>query len=288
MNSFVLAGFERVLRLELRDHQFQEVVLPERPVRVGDAEPCVPAADSAAAAWQWVSWSWRHGPFVVSGEHVHKRARARSSAGAGGASRLRQCSRPLRSAQPQRGRRSLRRRFRGAGLPGLRTSRCRVAAVSPQRASDWCSSPRPAASAWAAAGVAAVTRARIPSALWLRWIGISPSSSGCNAIRACVAPWRAASSIVAWIASIISPSSARAVSCGELAAAAAGAAAGPSCADTAVGDEPLGATLEEPAPAPSVRGAATVVPARGRAVPAQSVDGARRGGPGALPLTPGC
>ena len=70
-----------------------------------------------------------------------------------------------------------------------------LSSVVPSELRAWCSSPRPADSAWAAAGVSAVRRASSPLEVWVRWMRISPNSAGSSEIRAWLSPWRTASSI---------------------------------------------------------------------------------------------
>ena len=149
-------------------------------------------------------------PFVGSGEHVDELAQRRPGRAAASRRALRAAAmlsslfgRPPSAPRP--------RAPAGAALAGapfgcLRTSRCRgAAATAPSELSDWCSSPRPAASACAAAAVSAVTRASSPSA---RLAEVDPDVAELGRLRARSAPgWRPAAPPArscAWIASIMS------------------------------------------------------------------------------------
>ena len=155
----------------------------------------------------WGRWSLRSVLSCVF-RRVRRRARRRRSRRTrGGAVGSPAVSAPSPSSgrcveAPERSRSSVRPRSvrRARRLRTGRRSRCPGAAAT-RRASSATGAARrvPSASACAAAGVSAVTRASRPLLVWLRRMLMSPSSSGCSAMRACVAPWRAAISIVARI-----------------------------------------------------------------------------------------
>ena len=179
VDEFVaVARFQRVLRLQLRDHQFQEVVLAEDAVRVFGVVPALPGGGAAVAAAACSGLAvMAIGPFVSFRRARRRARRRRSSAGAGGAFELGRVPRRSR----RRSARAADERARPSELPAKPPSRCpasdwpnepmsRRSSDRPSELSDWCSSARPLI---APAPPQAFRRSRARTAL--RWSG----SGGC-------------------------------------------------------------------------------------------------------------